>query len=227
MPKLSTATFSLFFTLAGAALVAAPGVASAQDFDSDEPAVQGTSHALPDGVPSVSPDSLDTGSQNPDALEETSQGADANLEGSQREIRAHAVNPDSITTTSEDISDLPAASVVDQPVMPASIPPTPALPESCSQPVGDRGWSACLRAVQAQLTDAQQRLSDADGALSRSITGNVQLGGARAAIIQQRNAARADVSALSSSLASQLDQARQAGVSSTVTEPFEPRTQSW
>ncbi len=227
MPKLSAATFSLFFTLAGAALVAAPGVASAQDFDSDEPAVQGTSHALPDGVPSVSPDSLDTGSQNPDALEATSQGADANLEGSQPEIRAHSVNPDSITTTSEDISDLPPASVVDQPVMPASIPPTPPLPESCSQPVGDRGWSACLRAVQAQLADAQQRLSEANGALSRSITENVQLGSSRAAIIQQRDAAIADVSALSSSLASQVEQARQSGASSSVTDPYQPKSRNW
>ena len=226
MPKVSAASLSVLFALSGAVLLAAPSrVASAQDLEESQ-AVMGTSHELPDGVPGVSPDSLDTTSQDSDSIDATSQSADADLEGSQKENHAHSASPDSITTTSQDLSDLPDASVVDQPVAPASIAPAPPLPESCGQPAGDRGWSACLGAVQAQLTNAQQRLADANGALSRSITGNVQLGSERAAMIQQRDAASADVNTLTQTLKSQVSQARQSGASSTVTDPYAPRSQS-
>jgi ABC-2 type transport system permease protein len=49
----------------------------------------------------------------------------------------------------------------------------------------------------------------------------------RLAIIQERDAARADVDALSSTLSAQAAQARSAGASSWVTAPYQPKPQNW
>jgi len=169
------------------ALFALASPALAQDTDRFEQPVQGSSEPVPDGMPSVSPDSLVTGS--------------------------------------EDISDLPAASAIDQ--APASIAPPPPLPGNCTQPAGDAGWKTCLSAVQAQLSSARTRLETAEAAYSRSITMHVPTGAARLAIIEERNAASADVASLGSALASQVEQAQQAGASSWVVEPYQPQTQGW
>jgi hypothetical protein len=206
-------------------LLALAGPAFAQGSDRFEQAVQGSSRPLPDGVPSVSPDALTTGSESPDALDTEASSPDAHLEGAGTPILGHAENPDALTTGSQDLSDLPPASAIDR--VPASIAPPPPLPGDCARPAGDAGWNACLSAVQGQMSRASARLDAAEAAYSRSITMHAPTGQARLAIVEERDAARAEVAALRSALASQLAQARQAGVSSWVLAPYQPQTQAW
>lgn len=207
-------------------LVALAGPASAQGVDPDEQPVMGESHPLPDGVPAGNSDDQLEGSQSPDADLATSGDSDAITEGAGKMIEARSVNPDAVTTTSEDLTDLPQASVVDSQT-PASIPAATPLPLTCNQPVGDAGWRACLGAVNGKLQAARERLATADADYSRSLTMHVPTGQARADIIQARESARADVQGYSSLLASQVEEARQAGASSSVTDPYEPPAQGW
>ncbi len=208
--------FVSFLLLAGAP-------ASAQD--SFEQPVMGTSHDLPDGVPSGNSDDQLEGSASPDADLARSGNPDAITVGPGQEVQAHSVNPDSITTTSEDLTDLPSASVVDR-TAPASLPPAPPLPLACAKPAGDGPWTQCLGAIHTQLQAARERLAEANAAYSRSITMQVPTGDARLAIIQDRDRARADVQAYSAMLDTQYEQARQAGVSSFVTAPYDPSATS-
>jgi hypothetical protein len=203
-------------------LLALASPAPAQQVDDFEQPVMGSSEALPDGVPSESSDALTTKAHSSDQLLEQAGSSDADLAGAGVPVEGASESPDAITTDSENLADLPAASAEDQ-IAPAALPPAPVLPLPCSQPAGDAGWSQCLGAVSAQLSAARTRLAQANAALSRSITGNVNLGEARARIIADRDAARAEVTTLSASLASQLQQARDAGVSSSVTAPYEPQ----
>jgi hypothetical protein len=207
------------------ALFALASPTLAQNADPFEQAVQGSSKPVPDGVPSVSPDSLVKGSESPDALDTEASSPDATLghAGNSDAILGHAENPDALATGSEDISDLPAASAIDQ--APASIAPAPPLPGDCTQPAGDAGWKTCLSAVQGQLSSARTRLETAEAAYSRSITLHVPTGAARLAIIEEKDAASADVASLGSTLASQVEQARQSGVSPWVIEPYRQQTE--
>jgi hypothetical protein len=201
--------------------------AQAQGSDPFEQAVQGSSEALPDGVPSGSPDADLEHAGNSDAIDEGSGNPDAQLSGVGHPIRAHALNPDSLTTGSEDVSDLPSAASIDQPTAPASIAPAPPLPAGCGRPSGDSAWSSCLSTLNDTLARAQARLDAANGAYSRSITMQAPTGAARLAIVQERDAAQAEVNALSSNLATQVAQAREAGVSSWVTAPYRPKSRGW
>lgn len=207
------------------ALFALASPALAQDTDRFEQPVQGSSEPVPDGIPSGSPDALVKGSESPDALVTEASSPDANLghAGSPDANLGHAEDPDALVQDSYDVSDLPAASAIDQ--APASIAPAPPLPGVCTRPAGDAGWKTCLSAVQGQLSIARTRLETADAAYSRSITLHVPTGAARLAIIEEKDAASADVASLGSALASQVEQARQAGVSSWVIEPYQPQTQ--
>ncbi len=203
-------------------LLALAGPAPAEDVDRFEQPVMGSSEPLPDGVPSGSSDALTTHSHSSDQMLEQAGSPDADLAGAGVPVEGTSESPDAVTTDSENLADLPAASAEDQ-VAPAALPPAPVLPLPCSQPAGDAGWSQCLGAVATQLSDARTRLAQANAALSRSITGNVDLGEARARIIADRDAARAEVTSLSARLASQVQQAQNAGVSSSVTAPYEPQ----
>jgi hypothetical protein len=222
--------------LALAIVLAAAGPALGQGSDRFDQAVEGSSEPLPEGVPSGSPDAQLDAARSPDALEASAGDPDAQLTGAGRPIRAHAENPDALTTDAQDVSDLPSARVIDGNASarvidgtpaPASLPPAPPLPEGCGQPTGDAGWSGCLSTVNDQLARARARLDSANAAYSRSITLHVPTGEARLAIVQERDAAQADVAALSSTLASQVSQAQQAGASSWVTAPYQPQTRSW
>jgi len=209
------------------ALFALASPALAQNADPFEQALQGSSKPVPDGVPSISPDALVAGSESPDALDTEASSPDARIghAGSPDTILGHAESPDALVTGSEDVSDLPAASAIDQ--APASIAPAAPLPGDCAQPAGDTGWKTCLSAVQGQLSIARTRLETAEAAYSRSITLHVPKGAARLAIIEEKDAASADVASLGSALASQVEQARQAGVSSWVIEPYQTQTRDW
>jgi len=186
------------------ALLAFASPALAQNADPFEQAVQGSSEPVPDGVPSVSPDALVAGSESPDALDTEASSPDARIGHAESPdaILGHAEDPDALVTGSENLSDLPDASAIDQ--APASIAPAPPLPGDCAQPAGDAGWKTCLAAVQGQLSRARTRLETADAAYSRSITLHVPTGAARLAIIEERNAASADVASLGSALAAQV-----------------------
>lgn len=191
----------------------------------DQP-VEGSSEALPAGVRSVSPDALTTSAQSPDAEDAESVSPDADLSGASQPITGRAESPDALTTHSYDASDLPSASVIDQ--APAAIAPSP-MPEApaCAQPGGDAAWGACLAASSDALDRARTRLDAANAAYSRSITSHVPAGEERGSIITERDAARAEVTAAQAALASRLSQAQQAGVSSDVTAPYEPRQPGW
>ena len=207
------------------ALLALASPALAQNTDRFEQPVQGSSEPVPDGIPSGSSDALLKGSESSDALDAEASSPDARIghAGSPDTILGHAENPDALVAGSEDISNLPAASAIDQ--APASIAPAPPLPGDCTQPAGDAGWRTCLSAVQGQLSSARTRLETAEAAYSRSITMHVPTGAARLAIIEERNAASADVASLGSALASQVEQARQSGVSPWVIEPYQSQTE--
>lgn len=207
-------------------LVALAGPVAAQDVDPDEEPAMAESHPLPDGVPAGNPDDQLEGSQSPDADLAHAANPDSITVGPGQEIDAHSVNPDAITTTSQDLTDLPQASVLDAQV-PAAIPAATPLPVGCGQPTGDAGWSACLGAVSQQLSAARERLAAANAAYSRSITMHVPTGAARAEIIQERDAAQAEVQRYSAMLASQVQGAQQAGASSSVTDPYAPRAQGF
>ncbi len=214
----------LLWILALVAPLAVAGLAEAQNGDPLDQPVQGESHPLPDGVPSISPDSLVTGSESPDANQAEAVSPDSLVTGAGRPIQAHAVSPDSITTGSEDLSDLPSASVIDQ--APASIAPAPPRAE-CAQASGDAGWSACLAATAARLDRSRSRLDAAEAAYSRSLTMHAPTGEARLAIIEERDAAQAEVGDARGTLTAELAQAEQAGVSSWVTAPYAPAQQGW
>ncbi len=203
-------------------LTAAAGVSRAGDADPFEQPVKGRAHALPDGAGTASPDDLSTGSADPDSRVRDAGNPDARVTDSGEAVPAHSADSDSQTARSADVSDLPSASSIDD--IPASISPAPSAPAACTRPAGDAGWSACLAAVQAQLDAAQERLADAEGAYSRSITRDVPRGEARLEIIQSRDAARSDVAALSAMLAEQAERARAAGASSRVTDPYASQT---
>ena len=190
----------------------------------DQP-VEATSEPVPDGVRAVSPDSLTTHAQSPDADDADAVSPDALLTGAGEEIQGHAQSPDSLTTHSYDAADLPAASAIDQ--APAAIAPAMPLAPACARPAGDADWSACLSATNDALTRARARLDAANAAYSRSITSHVPAGEERRQIIEERDAAHAEVSATQSALASQVSQAQQAGASSWVTAPYRPQDPGW
>jgi len=190
----------------------------------DQP-VEATSEPVPDGVRSVSPDSLTTRAQSPDADDADSGSPDALLTGAGQEIRGHAQSPDSLTTNSYDAADLPAATAIDE--APAAIAPAMPLAPACARPAGDADWSACLSTTNDALTRARARLDAANAAYSRSITLHAPAGEERRQIIEERDAARAEVSATQTALASQIAQAQQAGASSWVTAPYQPQDPGW
>jgi hypothetical protein len=175
--------------------------AAAQSVDPDEEPVMGTSHPLPDGVTPGDPDEFVVHSESPDSNLATAADPDATTVGSSQPIEGHSIDPDAITTRSEDLTDLPSASEIDRP-LPAAIADS-SLPLSCGQPAGDPAW------------------------YSRSLTLHVPTGQARADVIRERDQARADVKGYSSMLASQLEQAEQAGASQSVTAPYRPQVSGW
>lgn len=205
--------------------VAAPASAQPASDPLDQP-VEGTSEPLPSGVRTVSPDSLTVRAQSPDAEDADSGSPDAPLAESSPAITGHAESPDAITTQATDLSDLPAASVIDAPVtavVPASMP----VSAACARPSGDAQWSGCLADTNRTLARANARLEAAEAAYSRSITGHVLAGEERREIIAERDAASAEVTALRATLASQVSQAQQSGVSSWVTAPYQPQGSGW
>lgn len=199
--------------------------AAAQSVDPDEEPVMGTSHPLPDGVTPANPDEFVVQSESPDSNLATAADPDATTVGSSQPIEGHSIDPDAITTRSEDLTDLPSASEIDRP-LPAAIADS-SLPLSCGQPAGDPAWSRCLGEIHGNLAAARERLAQADAEYSRSLTLHVPTGQARADVIRERDQARADVKGYSSMLASQLEQAEQAGASQSVTAPYRPQVSGW
>jgi len=199
--------------------------AHADESDPFEQPVRASSHALPDGVETHGPDAQTAEAGDPDGSLAESGDPDDITEGASPQVVVGSQDPDDLTTTSTDLSDLPSAEQVDD-AQRYALPPPPPLPVACSQPAGDAGWSQCLGTVQQSIEDTKGRLAAANAAYSRSITHHVPTGAKRLAIIQEREAARRDLAVRSKQIGLMLDQAQQAGVSNSVISRYQTPAQA-
>jgi hypothetical protein len=159
---------------------------------------------------SANPDRDDASAASPDDLAH-SESPDADAHAYDPNADAHAESPDADLAPSS-----PARNEDQAPEAALVLPP----PASCDAPAGDPGWVACLRDARAQIDTSRSELANAEAAYTRSLTNEVDLGGARRKIVEDREIAKAHLALAEQRLPLLVERARRSGASQSVLDPY-------